>query len=131
MDERSMQRLRKRRDFVRVSKNGGKVGGRFFSLQVASVDPGSKDTSVCRVGFTATKKVGNAVERNRARRRMRVLATRVLSGYAMRDLDCVLLARKPILEAQFSELVHDLQNLLEKLKIKARPSRGGVMKVSR
>ena len=126
-----MQRLRKRRDFVRVSKTGEKVGSRFFSLQVASADSSLKGSAVCRVGFTATKKVGNAVERNKARRRMRVLATRVLSGYAMRDLDCVLLARKPILEARFAELVLELQKLLERLQIKALPARGGLVKVSR
>jgi len=126
-----MQRLQKRRDFVRVSKAGKKAGSRFFSFQVASADPSLEANTFYRVGFTATKKVGNAVERNRARRRMRVLATRVLSGYAMRDFDCVLLARKPILEARFSELVLELQKLLERLQIKALPARGGRVKVPR
>ena len=116
---------------MRVSKTGEKVGSRFFSLQVASADPCLKDGTICRIGFTATKKVGNAVERNRARRRMRVLATTVLSTYAMWGLDCVLLARKPILEARFVELILELHKLLERLQIKALPTMGGVVKVSR
>ena len=114
---------------MRVAKTGEKAGSRFFSLQVAAADPCSKDGTVCRIGFTATKKVGNAVERNRARRRMRVLATTVLSRYAMQDLDCVLLARKPILEGRFIELIHELHRLLERFQIKALPTAGGVAKV--
>ena len=89
-----------------------------------------KDGTVCRIGFTATKKVGNAVERNRARRRMRVLATTILSEYAVQDLDCVLLARKAILEARFSDLILELRTLLERVQINALPAENGVVKVS-
>ena len=125
-----MKRLRKRRDFVRVRETGKKVGGRFLSLQITVADPDLKNGALCRVGFTATKRLGNAVERNRARRRMKVLATTILSEYAIQDLDCVLLARKPILEAQFADLVRELQALLKRMQINALPAEGGVVKVS-
>ena len=130
LGERSMKRLRKRRDFVRVKETGKKVGGRFLSLQIALVDPDLKNGALCRVGFTATKRLGNAVERNRARRRMRVLATTILSEYAVQDLDCVLLARKAILEARFSDLILELRTLLERVQINALPTENGVVKVS-
>jgi len=130
LGQRSMKRLRKRRDFVRVRETGRKVGGRFLFLQIASADPGVKNGALCRVGFTATKRLGNAVERNRARRRMRVLATTVLSGYAVQDLDCVLLARKRILEARFADLILELRTLLERAQINALPAEDGVVEVS-
>ena len=115
---------------MRVKETGKKVGGRFLSLQIALADPDLKNGALCRVGFTATKRLGNAVERNRARRRMRVLATTILSEYAVQDLDCVLLARKPILEAQFADLVRELRTLLKRMQINALPPEGGVVKVS-
>ena len=115
---------------MRVRETGRKVGGRFLFLQIASADPGVKNGALCRVGFTATKRLGNAVERNRARRRMRVLATTVLSGYAVQDLDCVLLARKRILEARFADLILELRTLLERAQINALPAEDGVVEVS-
>ena len=130
LGERSMKRLRKRHDFVRVKETGKKVGGRFLSLQIALADPDLKNGALCRVGFTATKRLGNAVERNRARRRMRVLATTILSEYAVQDLDFVLLARKPILEARFSDLILELRTLLERVQINSLPAENGVVKVS-
>jgi ribonuclease P protein component len=116
----SMQRLTKRRDFVRVSKIGQRAGGRFFSLQIAWAGRKSGLTAVGRVGLTATKKVGNAVERNRARRRMRALIGSVFSEYVMRDIDCVLLARRPMLDAKFDQLAAELRELLKKLRIDSR-----------
>mgnify|MGYP003324241738 CR=1 FL=1 len=128
LGERSMKRLRKRRDFVRVRETGKKVGGRFLSLQIVLADPELRNGALCRVGFTATKRLRNAVERNRARRRMRVLATTILSEYAVQGLDCVLLARKPILEARFSDLIFELRTLLERVQINALPTENGVVK---
>ena len=110
-----MKRLKKRRDYVRVSKTGRRAGGRFLSLQIVFSEPDSGMKATCRVGFTATKKVGNAVERNRARRRMRVLADSVLSEYVVGNVDCVLVARRSMLEAKFVQLADELRRLLVKL----------------
>ena len=121
-----MYRLRKRRDFVRVSKIGRRAGGRFFSLQVALADQKSDLAHTGRIGLTTTKKVGNAVERNRARRRMRALVGSVFSEYVMQDLDCVLLARKPMLDAKFDQLAIELRKLLKKLQIDIRNTGAGL-----
>ena len=105
---------------MRIGKTGRRAGSRFFSLQIAAISPQLRSTSAIRVGFTATKKVGNAVERNRARRRMRVLADSVLPEYVMSDVDCVLVARRPMLDVKFDQLARELRDLLRKLRIEIR-----------
>jgi ribonuclease P protein component len=62
-------RLKKRRDFLRVASRGRRAARPGLVLQAAAGDPGA-----LRVGFTVTKKVGNAVVRNRARRRLKEAA---------------------------------------------------------
>lgn len=58
-------RLRRRREFLAVQHAGSKIGSRHF---LALVAPGSAEGSVGRVGFTVSKRVGNAVARNRVKR---------------------------------------------------------------
>lgn len=72
-----------------------------------------------RVGFTVTKKHGNAVERNRMRRRLKE-AVRLSAGFAMQPgLDYVIVARRDILSAPFAQL----SSLLTE-RIEARPKKG-------
>lgn len=61
-----------------------------------------------RVGFTVTRKVGSAVERNRARRRLRAAAAAVLSKGAQRGHDYVLIGRRETLRRDFADLLDDL-----------------------
>ena len=68
-----------------------------------------------RVGFTVTRKVGNAVERNRARRRLRAAAADVLSQGAKRGHDYVLIARRETLRRDFADLLADLAGALRTL----------------
>ena len=65
-------RLKRRADFVRVAK-GKRWHGQALSLQAAALDemPDDPRPHDVRIGFTLTKKVGNSVIRNRARRRLR------------------------------------------------------------
>lgn len=63
---RRADRLRKRRDFQRVSRRGRRVAGPYFVLLSA---PGGSDRT--RLGLTVSRKVGNAVERNYVKRRVR------------------------------------------------------------
>ena len=68
-----------------------------------------------RVGFTASKKVGNAVRRNRAKRRLRVLADTVLRDRAEPGHDYVLIARAATVERDFAELRDDLHFSLKRV----------------
>jgi len=65
-----------------------------------------------RVGFTASRKVGNAVVRNRAKRRLRAAAARMLSAEGRPGTDYVLIARATTAERPFAALVDDLETAL-------------------
>jgi ribonuclease P protein component len=68
-----------------------------------------------RVGFTASRKVGNAVRRNRARRRLRAAADLVVPRHGAPGHDIVLIARQGTLDRDFTDLVGDLTRGLRKL----------------
>lgn len=70
-----------------------------------------------RVGLTASRKVGNAVCRNRARRRLRALAERVMPLHAERGHDYVLIARARTVDRPFPALVEDLESAMKRLNV--------------
>ena len=70
-----------------------------------------------RVGFTASRKVGNAVQRNRARRRLRAVAQQVLDRHAEPGTDFVLIARPATVDRDYRALVGDLVAGLKRLKL--------------
>ncbi len=104
-----MDRLRQRADFLAVA-NGARVNSSAFTLQSRRNDLGP-----IRVGFTVTKKNGNAPERNRIRRRLRA-AVRSLDAMAMRPHhDYVLVGRRAALTCDFSTMLDDLRSALQRL----------------
>lgn len=117
-----MSRLKKREDFVRLSKTGRRIAMRHLSLRVAPVPPGITVSSEPRVGLTASRRVGGAVQRNRARRRLYSLAEQVINLYARPDQDYVLIARREILTASFGELKLELERALNRLNLLRRTS---------
>jgi ribonuclease P protein component len=93
-----MQRLRRRAEFLKAA-TGAKVTAAPFVLQVV---PG--DATSPRVGFTVSKKVGTAVERNRVRRRLREIVRQ--SAAVMRPgYDYVLVGRRAALREPFDNMV--------------------------
>ena len=70
-----------------------------------------------RIGFTATKKVGNAVARNRAKRRLRALADTVLIPNGRPDYDYVLIARESTVNRPWQNLQNDVIKALKKLNV--------------
>jgi ribonuclease P protein component len=68
-----------------------------------------------RVGFTVSRKVGNAVQRNRVRRRLREVARMVIPDQARADLDYVLVGRQAALNRDFAALRRDLIEALKRL----------------
>jgi ribonuclease P protein component len=69
-----------------------------------------------RVGFTASRKVGNAVMRNRAKRRLRAAAAQVLSNKGKLGMDYVLIARAATAERPFATLLTDLELALHRVE---------------
>ena len=104
--------LKKRRDFLRAARSGVKSVTPGLILQVKpSAEAGSAADGI-RVGFTVSRKVGNAVTRNRARRRLRAAAERVLGERARRGRDYVLIGRRETVSRPFAALVGDLEEAL-------------------
>jgi ribonuclease P protein component len=99
--------MKQRTDFLRA-KTGRRYTAGAFVVQ-ACPSPGNVGAElVARVGFTATRQLGGAVTRNRARRRLRALARSVLTISARAGHDYVLIARAPSLTRRFSDLENEL-----------------------
>jgi ribonuclease P protein component len=99
----SPERLRKRAEFLAV-RRGEKRRGRLFLLEV--MDRG--DGSGPRVGFTVTKKVGNAVVRNRVRRRLKEAVRVHAAGDMSHGKDYVIVGREDVLTAPFGQIADEL-----------------------
>lgn len=85
----TIETMKNRPDFLRTAQ-GKRQGTGSFLLQGR---PRGDRLLLVRIGFTASKKIGNAVARNRAKRRMRALAREVLPGLARPGWDYVLVAK--------------------------------------
>jgi ribonuclease P protein component len=116
----SIGRLKRRADFLRVAAARRKWAAPGLILQAAP-QPDSAEESSVRVGFTASRKVGNAVKRNRARRRLKALAAEMLGSGANPGLDLVLIARPATVDRPFEELRRDLQQSLNRIKAARNP----------
>ena len=104
-----MDRLRQRADFLAVA-NGARVNSPAFVLQ--SLDRkslGRDDSGPIRIGFTVTKKNGNAPERNRIRRRLRELVKRLDPVSIQPHHDYVLVGRRDALTRDFATMLDDLR----------------------
>ena len=102
--------LKRRADFLRVARLGRKVPAPGLVLQALS----RNDKAPLRVGFTVTKKVGNAVVRNRTRRRLREAARLVLTQQNLAGMDLVLIGRDATRSRPFTALQDDLRRALAK-----------------
>ncbi|WP_083463708.1 ribonuclease P protein component [Prosthecomicrobium hirschii] len=130
-----MDRLKKRAEFLAVAK-GARSARRAFVLQallpglpdVGAVSGAGEaappaDVPAPRIGYTVTKKVGNAVERNRIRRRLREAVRLEASAHARSGVDYVLVGRREALALPFDQLLSDLESAFRQVHRGPRPDR--------
>ena len=103
--------LRKKDDFDRIYKNGRSIGERYVVIFFQRNNLGYN-----RTAFLASKKVGNSVQRNRAKRLMkesfRLLQEEIKTGY-----DFIIIARKPILSCKMENVKESMRGALKKGKL--------------
>jgi ribonuclease P protein component len=111
------QRLRYRHEFLRVARGGKKCAMPGLVLQVRKqqILENKQNQKNIRIGFTVSKKIGNSVTRNRARRRLRSVADIVMQKSAASGNDYVIIGRKSTTKREFCALVKDLENALKML----------------
>ena len=122
-----MERLRQRADFLAAAR-GAKAPASAFVLQARERD---RDGPV-RIGFTVSRKVGSAVERNRVRRRLREMVRLCACDGTRPGHDYVLIGRRAALDLPFERLVENFQSALRRIHAGARgASRPAELKSSR
>jgi ribonuclease P protein component len=102
-----MDRLKKRADFLRAAKGVRRVVGA-VTLEACRTPEDAATPDAVRVGFTASRKIGNAVTRNRAKRRLRAVASRLLPLLGRGGHDYVLVARATTGTRAFDALLADV-----------------------
>ena len=104
-----MQTIKNRSTFVKIRNNGNFIKGKFIDVQF--LEDSSLNGAIA-VGFTATKKIGNAVKRNKAKRLMRELARKVLIKYGKINSYYVLIAKNSIFSTPSAPLEHELKKII-------------------
>lgn len=110
--------LKRRAEYLRVARDGHVWSTHGLVLQMRRRDNGdgmTTDEAASRLGITVSRKVGNAVKRNRARRRLRAAADHVLPTSALPGVDYVLIGRVETVQRPFPLLVEDLERALTRL----------------
>tara|TARA_B100001250_G_C19364886_1_gene599304 strand:- start:132 stop:461 length:330 start_codon:yes stop_codon:yes gene_type:complete len=104
-----LKTIKKRQTFVKVKNQGKFTRGKYFNINFLEDDELDK---LIFVGYTATKKIGAAIYRNKAKRIMRELARKVIAKYSKKNIYYVLIAKQSILKTSFRELEIELKRLI-------------------
>lgn len=124
---KAVGRLKRRAEFLRVAASRRKWAAPGLILQAAPAEPQDPESSApsIRVGFTCSKKVGNAVARNRAKRRLRAAAREVVGLEGAPSHDYVLIGRQETLRRPYALLLQDLRTALKRVGTQpAKPDSG-------
>lgn len=105
------EHVRKRADFELIYKTGFKRSGRLMTMFTRE-----RETGPARLGIAATRKMGPAVERNRAKRLVRELFRHNKPGTSV---DVVIVPRREMLDASFDRIEAEFRTLLSKSRSKA------------
>jgi ribonuclease P protein component len=116
----AVARLKRRPEFLAVAAQRRRWVAPGLILQAARRPEDSDLPPAPRIGFTASRKVGIAVARNRARRRLREAAEAVLPKAGRPGFDYVLIARGETLTRGFADLLADLETALRRVHAERR-----------
>jgi ribonuclease P protein component len=125
-------RLKRRAEFLRVAASRRKWAAPGLILQAADAPPAAEAANATltedglrppdiRVGFTCSKKVGNAVARNRAKRRLRACAREIIGLEGLPSHDYVLIGREATLHRPYALLLEDLRTALKRVQTPRPP----------
>lgn len=113
-----MGKLRKRSQFLKVAAARRSWAAPGLVVQARRTDPGELDgNGDFRIGFTATRRLGGAVQRNRAKRRLREVARKVMPDCAAPCHDYVIIGRAATERRAFDHLERDLKTALARLRV--------------
>ena len=107
-----IQRLRKRAQFLATAQGPSCARGSVMIQRLAHPDKAEPERAQIGVGFTATKKIGGAVERNRAKRRLREAARQLLPLHGEACHDYVFVARNGLIHRPWARLLDDVKTAL-------------------
>jgi len=113
-----LERLKKRSEFILASKSPHVWKRPAFVLQLRLRTGGEHP----RVGFTVTKRQGNAVIRNRIKRRLREVVQQSLGAQLQSDCDYVFIGRRSAVEVPFALLEQEMSEAVKRLHQKASKS---------
>ena len=119
MRRKALNTLKKRAEFQKV-RGGARWSTASFAIEAKVRLPGATvreplQTNGPRFGLTITKKVGNAVERNRIRRRLKSILRTAAERHARADMDYVIIARRAALDCDFAVLEADVVTALQRV----------------
>jgi ribonuclease P protein component len=101
----TLEHLKKRSEFLAASKTGHKWITPAFIIQIYK----RSSEGPIRYGITASRKIGNAVERNRAKRRLRALIREILPLLGQPGTDYVFIARQEVLKRDFAVMKEEMK----------------------
>ena len=113
-----MERLKRRTDFRAIAQAGVRAPAKAFVLQALRRDAPAQDSAreaAVRVGFTVSRQVGNAVERNRVRRRLREAVRLKPKAAFAPGYDYVLIGRRSALTCPFGDIARELDGALRRI----------------